>query len=147
MSLSNLFTNCAWNPRAFMSNKYLSFLLPWVLIVLILGQLTRKKKIKKKNHWGKQVTQARNLISLCSISHFSFSFFLFFFFSFFFIRNEKICINRSKDTREGWEVIPTKYKNWSKENTPIYRKLYTKINPNYVKLSNHNPQSSWVVKH
>ena len=144
MSLSNLFTNCAWNPRAFMSNKYLSFLLPWVLIVLILGQLTRKKKLKKK------IIEVNKLLRLEIWSHFVaflIFLFLFFFFSFFFIKNEKICINRSKDTREGWEVIPTKYKNWSKENTPIYRKLYTKINPNYVKLSNHNPQSSWVVKH
>ena len=80
MSLSNLFTNCAWNPRAFMSNKYLSFLLPWVLIVLILGQLTRKKKIKKK------IIEVNKLLRLEIWSHFVaflIFLFLFFFFSFF----------------------------------------------------------------
>ena len=32
-------------------------------------------------------------------------------------------------------------------NTPLYRKLYTKIISNYLKLLNHELQSSWVVKH
>ena len=50
---------------------------------------------------------------------------------------------QEKDERS----FPQNTKSDQSKNTPLYRKLYTKIIPNYLKLLNHKPQSNWVVKH
>lgn len=69
----------------------------------------------------------------CDLSHVFLSLLVFFFF--FFIRYKTcIILINNKGTREGWEVLPSKYRFWSKTYTPLYK--------NYIQG---NPQPSQTI--